>query len=201
MSKQQDYDDYELRDEYDLSSMTVVPKGRYAPGRRLGKNVALLATDVMQAFPTDDAVNEALRLVIRIARIPGTHTAAGAQSHCIRAFRLPSNRGAQIFRALNQMPLHSANHDSRICAGACGAAACGIGVDRDSRTCSKAKRLTRSFIAAIQWENDRRVEIVFHDLEIIETTRIRRSIRQLEVLPARNPVTVAGERVSMERDV
>ncbi len=74
MSKQQDYDDYELRDEYDLSSMTIVPKGRYAPERRLGKNVVLLSPDVMQAFPTDDAVNEALRLVIRIARIPGTQS-------------------------------------------------------------------------------------------------------------------------------
>ena len=30
-------DDYELRDEYDLSKMRIVAKGRYAPHRRLGK--------------------------------------------------------------------------------------------------------------------------------------------------------------------
>ncbi len=80
MPKQNDRDDYELRDEYDLSQMTVVPKGRYAPERRVGKNVVLLAPDVVQAFPTDAAVNEALRLVLQIARVPNRYStqAAGA---------------------------------------------------------------------------------------------------------------------------
>jgi hypothetical protein len=79
MPKQSNADDYELRDEYDLAKMTIVAKGRYAPERRVGKNVVLLAPDVAQAFPTDDAVNEALRLILQIARIP-QHTApvAGA---------------------------------------------------------------------------------------------------------------------------
>jgi hypothetical protein len=49
--------------------MTVVPKGRYAPDRRTGKNVVLLAEDVAAAFPTDEAVNEALRLVMRISDV------------------------------------------------------------------------------------------------------------------------------------
>jgi len=62
-------DDYDLRDEYDLANMTVLPKGRYAPDRRAGSNVILLAPDVVEAFPTDEAVNEALRLVLRIAAI------------------------------------------------------------------------------------------------------------------------------------
>lgn len=70
MSRQSDSDDYELRDEYDLSQMTILPRGRYAPERRAGKNVVLLAPDVVQAFPSDAAVNEALRLVIRLARVP-----------------------------------------------------------------------------------------------------------------------------------
>jgi hypothetical protein len=65
-----DSDDYELRDEYDLSKMTVAAKVRYAPCRRAGKNVILLAPDVAQAFPFDKAVNEALRLVMQIAKIP-----------------------------------------------------------------------------------------------------------------------------------
>jgi hypothetical protein len=76
MPKQSNADDYELRDEYDFAEMTIVAKGRYAPERRLGKNVVLLAPDVAQAFPTDDAVNEALRLILQAARIP-TPTPAG----------------------------------------------------------------------------------------------------------------------------
>jgi hypothetical protein len=50
--------------------MTIVPKGRFAPERRQGRNLVVLAPDVADAFPTDDAVNEALRLVIQMARIP-----------------------------------------------------------------------------------------------------------------------------------
>ena len=42
-----DPNDYELRSEYDLSRMTIVPKGRFAPGRRAGKNVVLLASDAV----------------------------------------------------------------------------------------------------------------------------------------------------------
>ena len=34
MPKQNDRDDYELRDEYDFSQMIIVAKGRYAPERR-----------------------------------------------------------------------------------------------------------------------------------------------------------------------
>ena len=69
-STKQDYDDYELREEYDLSQLPILPKGRYAPERREGKNLVVLDPELAQAFPTDDAVNEALRLVIRMSRIP-----------------------------------------------------------------------------------------------------------------------------------
>jgi len=70
MPKHASPNDYELRDEYDLAKMTIVPKGRYAPERRAGRNVALLAPDVVEAFPTDEAVNEALRMVVQLAKIP-----------------------------------------------------------------------------------------------------------------------------------
>ena len=71
-----DPNDYEVRDEYDLAEMTVVPKGRYAPDRRPKKNIVLLAEDISEAFPTDEAVNEALRLVLRIAEIPAKYEAS-----------------------------------------------------------------------------------------------------------------------------
>ena len=80
MRKPTDSDDYELRDEYDLSEMTVVAKGRYAPNRRAAKNVVLLAEDVAEAFPTDEAVNEALRLVMRIAEVPVRYTVEPTES-------------------------------------------------------------------------------------------------------------------------
>jgi len=68
MMKQDKSEDYELRDEYDLSKMTIVPKGRYAPNRRVGKELVLLAEDVVEFFSTDEAVNEALRLVIKMTK-------------------------------------------------------------------------------------------------------------------------------------
>jgi hypothetical protein len=66
MPKQADYD---LKDEYDLSKMTVLPRGRFAPERRIGKNVVVLEPDIAEAFPNDDAVNDALRLVLKAAKI------------------------------------------------------------------------------------------------------------------------------------
>jgi hypothetical protein len=75
-----DPNDYELQDEYDLSKMTVVAKGRYAPDRRPKKNIVLLAEDVSEAFPTDEAVNEALRLVMQIAEIPAKYSVDTAEN-------------------------------------------------------------------------------------------------------------------------
>ena len=63
-------DDYELREEYDLSQLPVMPKGRYAPERRIGRNLVVLEPDLARAFPNDEAVNKALRLVLQASRIP-----------------------------------------------------------------------------------------------------------------------------------
>ena len=63
-------DDYELQEEYDLSQLPILPKGRYAPERRVGRNLVVLEPDLAQAFPSDEAVNRALRLVLQAAQIP-----------------------------------------------------------------------------------------------------------------------------------
>ena len=63
-------DDYELRDEYDLSKMTILPKGRFDPKRRIGTNVIVLDPEIAKAFPNDEAVNEALRVILKAAKIP-----------------------------------------------------------------------------------------------------------------------------------
>jgi hypothetical protein len=63
-------DDYELKKEYDLSTMTVLPKGRFDPKRRIGSNVVVLEPEIAKAFPNDEAVNEALRLILMATKIP-----------------------------------------------------------------------------------------------------------------------------------
>ena len=80
MQKPTDPEDDDLDEEYDLSRMTIIPKGRYAPHRRTGKNLIVLAPDVADAFPTDEAVNEALRLVLRIAEVPARYALEPAES-------------------------------------------------------------------------------------------------------------------------
>jgi len=62
-------DDYELREEYDLTKMAVLPKGRFDPKRRAGTNVVVLEPEIARAFPNDEAVNKALRLVMKAAKI------------------------------------------------------------------------------------------------------------------------------------
>ena len=62
--------DDELRPEYDLSKLLKDGvRGKYAERYKAGTNLVLLAPDVVQAFPTDEAVNEALRLVIQLVKI------------------------------------------------------------------------------------------------------------------------------------
>lgn len=57
----------ELRDEYDLSQLKGGYKGKYAERYKAGTNLVLLEPDVARAFPNDESVNEALRLLLKIA--------------------------------------------------------------------------------------------------------------------------------------
>ena len=54
-------DDDELRPEYDPSTLKGGVRGKYLDRYRAGTNLALLAPDVRAAFPTHEAVNQALR--------------------------------------------------------------------------------------------------------------------------------------------
>jgi hypothetical protein len=61
----------DLRPEYDLSQLFKGGvRGKYAERFHAGTNLVLLAPDVAQAFPNDQAVNTALRLVMQLAQIP-----------------------------------------------------------------------------------------------------------------------------------
>lgn len=55
----------ELRPEYDLSKLRVRKLG---PGRKSFGDVIKLEPDVADAFPNADAVNEALRFLIRVTK-------------------------------------------------------------------------------------------------------------------------------------
>jgi hypothetical protein len=59
--------DDELRPEYDLSQLRDGVRGKYVERYREGTNLVLLDPDVARAFPGDEAVNEALRMLMKIA--------------------------------------------------------------------------------------------------------------------------------------
>lgn len=58
----------ELLPEYDFSKMKEGVKGKYIEHYQAGTNLVLLDPDVAEAFPTNDSVNEALRLLMQIAQ-------------------------------------------------------------------------------------------------------------------------------------
>ena len=58
----------ELRPEYDLSQLKGGVRGKYAERYREGTNLVLLEPDVAAAFPDAKTVNEALRLLIKVAQ-------------------------------------------------------------------------------------------------------------------------------------
>lgn len=61
-----DLDDDDLRPEYDFSKMRIVARG---PKRKVPKpKIIHLQPDVAKTFPDDESVNEALRLLIRLAK-------------------------------------------------------------------------------------------------------------------------------------
>jgi len=67
----------DLRPEYDLASLTGRAQGKYYDCGRAGSNVVLLEPEIAEAFPDSKSVNEALGLLLRVART-GT---SRAQAH------------------------------------------------------------------------------------------------------------------------
>lgn len=60
---------HDLRAEYDFASLPGGVRGKYAESLRRGSNVVLLEPDVAAAFPTANAVNEALRAVMQASKV------------------------------------------------------------------------------------------------------------------------------------
>lgn len=68
--KDEESDD--LQPEYDLQQLLKGGvRGKYAERFQGGTNLVLLDPDVAKAFPDEQAVNEALRLVIQLTTLAG----------------------------------------------------------------------------------------------------------------------------------
>jgi hypothetical protein len=68
MSKRNRPEGDDLRPEYDFASMKGGVRGKYIARLRKGSNLVLLEPEVAAAFPSADAVNEALRGILYTAR-------------------------------------------------------------------------------------------------------------------------------------
>ena len=58
----------DMRDEYDFASMKGGVGGKYVRRARAGTNIVLIEPEVADAFPTERAVNEALKGVLNTTR-------------------------------------------------------------------------------------------------------------------------------------
>jgi hypothetical protein len=80
-----------MRPEYDFASMKNGVRGKYYARYKQGTNVVVLNADVAEAFPTEDAVNEALRGVLSTAR--AVRLTGGLPDRALQAAtRAPSRR-------------------------------------------------------------------------------------------------------------
>jgi hypothetical protein len=69
----------DLRPEYDLATLGPGLRGKYA-GRLEGTTLVALQPEVAAAFPTADAVNNALRAVLRARRVARRSAPARSQA-------------------------------------------------------------------------------------------------------------------------
>lgn len=61
--------DEDLLPEYDLTSLGEPVRGKYLALFQDGTNLARLDPDVAEAFPTDEAVNNALRSLLKTTQV------------------------------------------------------------------------------------------------------------------------------------
>jgi hypothetical protein len=97
MSKANRPNDDTLRPEYDFASMRGGVRGKYAARLRKGSNLVLLEPELAAAFPSDDAVNEALRGVLHTAR--AVRGKGGLPNDALQPTNRTKARGSRAKRA------------------------------------------------------------------------------------------------------
>lgn len=69
MKKKKDKNESEeMRPEYDLSQLKGKVRGKYVERYNSGTNLVMLESDVQAAFPDSGSVNDALRMLLKVAR-------------------------------------------------------------------------------------------------------------------------------------
>jgi len=58
----------EMRPEYRREDLGTGVRGKYLESYREGTNLVLISPDISKVFPTDEAVNDALRSLIEVAQ-------------------------------------------------------------------------------------------------------------------------------------
>jgi hypothetical protein len=71
-----------MRPEYDFASMNGGIRGKHYQEYRKGSNVVLLQPDVAEAFPSEEAVNEALRGILKTTR--AVRQTGGLSNHTLQ---------------------------------------------------------------------------------------------------------------------
>ncbi|MEZ4770618.1 MAG: hypothetical protein R2844_19625 [Caldilineales bacterium] len=66
--KKVDTEPDELRPEYRREDFGIMTRGKYAAKMKDSSNVVVLDPDVVEAFPNAQAVNQALRSLLELAR-------------------------------------------------------------------------------------------------------------------------------------
>jgi hypothetical protein len=82
----------ELRPEYDLLQLKGGVRGKYYQQATAGTNLVLIEPDLLQAFPGEESVNRALRLLVSVAHA-ATSGSRGARPRKKRPKGAPANRG------------------------------------------------------------------------------------------------------------
>ena len=68
MKKAKSIENDDLRPEYRREDLGKGVRGKYFEAYRKGTNLVLLQPDIAKAFPTSEAVNEALRGVLQLTK-------------------------------------------------------------------------------------------------------------------------------------
>jgi hypothetical protein len=82
----------DLRPEYDFSSLKGGVRGKYYRRFQAGTNIVRLDPELARVFSTDEAVNEALRTVVRASRASRRSTRLPNKEQSFRS-RAVSRRG------------------------------------------------------------------------------------------------------------
>ena len=96
MSKANRPNDDDLRPEYDFAAMKGGVRGKYVARLRRGSNLVLLEPEVAAAFPSDDAVNEALRGVLHTTR--AVRGKGGLPNRALQPRSRAKRRGSKVKR-------------------------------------------------------------------------------------------------------